>query len=115
MREALIEGAIGREWVINVGRRSTLEALAHLICELKLRMDAVGIGADETYPFALTQQDLADALGVTAIHLNRILKQLRASGAIDLKAKTLEVRDWSRLVALAHFSPGYLHLDRAAA
>jgi CRP-like cAMP-binding protein len=115
LREALIEGAIWREWVINVGRRSTLEALAHLICELKLRMDTVGIGADGTYPFALTQQDLADALGVTAIHLNRMLKQLRATGTIDLKAKSLEIRDWPRLLAFAHFNPGYLHLDRAGA
>lgn len=115
LREALIEGAIWREWVINVGRRSTLEALAHLICELKLRMDTVGMAVDGAYPFPLTQQDLADALGVTAIHLNRVFRMLRASGTVDLKAKTLEIRDWPRLLALAHFSPGYLHLDRSAA
>lgn len=101
--------------MINVGRRSTLEALAHLICELKLRMDAVGMGADGAYPFPLTQQDLADALGVTAIHLNRVFKMLRATGTIDLKAKVLQVREWPRLLTLAHFSPGYLHLDRSAA
>lgn len=115
LREALIEGAIWREWVINVGRRSTLEALAHLICELKLRMDIVGIGAGGDYPFALTQEDMADALGVTAIHLNRVLKMLRATGTVDLQAKTLKIRDWPGLLALAHFSDGYLHRDRSAA
>ena len=73
------------------------------------------MGADGAYPFPLTQQDLADALGVTAIHLNRVFKMLRATGTIDLKAKVLQVREWPRLLTLAHFSPGYLHLDRSAA
>ncbi len=115
LRQALIEGAIGREWVINVGRRSTLEALAHLICEMKLRLDAVGLGVDDAYPFALTQEDMADALGVTSIHLNRVLKMLRSMGSISLQGKVLKICDWPRLLALANFSSSYLHLHRAAA
>lgn len=70
------------------------------------------MGGDGTYPFPLTQQDLADALGVTAIHLNRVLKALRATGTIALRDKVLSIHDWPRLLTLAHFSADYLHLDR---
>ena len=114
-REALIEGAISREWVANVGRRSTLEALAHLICEMALRMDAVGLVQKGAFPFELTQQDLADALGVTAIYLNRMLKRLRHTGMIAVRGRTLEVLEWDTLRRLADFNPGYLHLEQAAA
>jgi CRP-like cAMP-binding protein len=115
LREAFIEAAIAREWVLNVGQRNAIEALAHLVCELHVRMDGVGLTAQGRFPFPLKQQHLADALGLSTIHLNRVLGHLRASGQIGLERRSLSVADPPALRALAHFSPDYLHFDQTLA
>ncbi|MHC2103613.1 Crp/Fnr family transcriptional regulator [Methylobacterium sp. CM6246] len=112
----LVDEATLREWLVNVGRRSAAERLAHLFCELLLRMRAVGLASGNSYDLPVTQMDLADTTGLTPVHVNRMLKELREQGLIELKSKRLKILDLPRLRSLAEFRPNYLHLgDQAAA
>jgi CRP-like cAMP-binding protein len=115
LREAMIEGAIAREWVLNLGRRTALEGLAHLLCELKVRMDAVGWGGPDVYPLHIKQQQLADALGLSPIHMNRSVKRLTQTGFAHFGRRQLIVSDFAALARLAHFDPSYLHLLESVA
>ncbi|MDP4024371.1 Crp/Fnr family transcriptional regulator [Methylobacterium sp. NEAU 140] len=108
-REMLAALALQREWTAGVGRRSAIERLAHLFCELHLRLAAVGLVADATFPMPVTQPDLADALGQTSVHINRTLRELRAAGLIELRGRRLTIRDLPGLKALALFDPAYLY------
>ncbi|TXN76592.1 Crp/Fnr family transcriptional regulator [Methylobacterium sp. WL18] len=107
--EAQVSAAIHRAWMSSLGRRAARERLAHLFCELYLRLKAVGLANGNTLPMPLRQPDLADALGLTSVHVNRTLKDLREDGLISLKARRLEILDWARLQAIGQFSPRYLH------
>lgn len=109
---ASVEVAIQREWTFNVGRRDKLEGLAHLFCELYHRLDAVGLVEDSGYHMPLTQLDLADALGATAVHINRVLKALRGAGLVVLSQRRLTIPDLAALEKVALFDPAYLHLHR---
>ena len=112
----LVDEATLREWLTNVGRRSALERLAHLFCELLLRMRAVGLASGDGCDLPVTQADLADTTGLTPVHVNRSLQELRKQGLIELRNKRLKILDLPRLRALAEFRPNYLHLgERAAA
>ena len=109
-RETLISAAIHRAWITSLGRRDARQRFAHLICELYLRLEAVGLADDHIMPMPLRQPDLADALGLTSVHMNRTLKAMRTGGLIELRSRRLEIRDWAGLSALAEFSPQYLRL-----
>jgi CRP-like cAMP-binding protein len=117
MRETLATAAIQREWSVSLGRRSAIERLAHLFCELHARLDAVGLADGASCPLPLTQTDLADALGQTSVHINRTLRDLRGQGLITVRGRRLTVHDPGGLAELAHFDPTYLHFtagtDRA--
>jgi CRP-like cAMP-binding protein len=115
LREATINAEIAREWIVNLGRRTADQRIAHLVCELCTRMDLVGVGADGAYPFVFTQQDISDAQGLTAVHVNRIMQQLKARGLIDLKARSLTILDRPGLERLGMFDPGFLHLRQRSA
>ncbi len=116
LREAVLRAEITREWVVNLGRRTANERIAHLICELCARMDAMGIGADRVYPFPFTQQDIADAQGLSTVHVNRVLKQLTGGGLFELRLRTLRVLNRRKLEEAGLFDPAYLHFrSRAAA
>lgn len=115
LRETMIEASVAREWVLNLGRRTAQEALAHLLCEICLRFDALALAPDGKYPFPLKQQHLADCLGLSNIHLNRVVKQLREAGLFDIERRTLALKDRSGLERLAKFSPDYLHFDNPRA
>jgi CRP-like cAMP-binding protein len=116
-RETLIEGAIFREWVLNVGRREAYQRMAHVFCELLTRLRAVGLVEDHACDLPITQGEFADATGVTTVHVNRVLQQMRADGLIELKGDRLNILDWERLKQVGEFDPTYLHLesDQAAA
>jgi CRP-like cAMP-binding protein len=116
-RETLIEGAIFREWVMNVGRREAYNRMAHVLCEMLTRLRAVGLVEDHACVLPITQGEFADAMGVTTVHVNRVLQQLRAEGLIELKGDRLFVPDWDGLKEAGEFDPTYLHLesDQAAA
>jgi CRP-like cAMP-binding protein len=114
-RDTLIEAAVFRQWVINVGRRQAQARMAHLLCELLVRLRAVELVEDHVFDLPLTQAELADALGITNVHVNRVLQDLRGAGLISLHGKTLKVLDWKRLKEVGEFDPTYLHLVKREA
>jgi CRP-like cAMP-binding protein len=107
--DTLIDSSIFREWVVNVGRRDSRARIAHLLCELASRLDGIGNGHDRRYDFPLTQEQLADATGLTSVHTNRTLQSLRKDGLIQLTARSLTVLDWDGLSAVGDFDELYLH------
>ncbi|CAA2101816.1 Nitrogen fixation regulation protein FixK [Methylobacterium bullatum] len=112
---ALIDEATLREWLVNIGCRSALERIAHLFCELLVRLRAVGLATEDSCDLPMTQHELADTTGMTTVHVNRSLQELRRRGLIELKGKNLKILDWSRLKSLAEFKAGYLRVEGQAA
>lgn len=110
--DELVAMAIQREWTLNLGQRTAFERIAHLLCELYIRMQAVGQTSGNSITFPLTQVDLADATGLTAVHVNRTLQELRKGGLIELQSKTLTIPNMDALKGAAMFNDNYLHLDR---
>ena len=110
---SLVDEAILREWLVNMGRRPAEERLAHLMCELLMRLRAVGLADGGRYELPMTQADLGDTLGLSTVHVNRVLQALRAKDLVELKSRTLVLLDPDRLMDFAGFNPNYLHLDRA--
>ena len=108
----MVDSAILREWIIDQGSRDARERLAHLFYELLVRYRVVGETTDDALPFPLTQEELGDAMGMTAVHANRTLQQLRSEGVIQLENRVLTVLDRERLRSIAQFEPKYLHLVR---
>ena len=113
-RAALVEGAISREWVVNVGQRPALSRLAHLFCELMMRMEAVGLAQNGSCPLALTQEALSEATGLSVVHVNRTLQALRAQRLLSFGQGRLTIHDWPALARLAGFEADYLHMRTAA-
>jgi CRP-like cAMP-binding protein len=107
-RETLIDAAIFLEWVLNVGRRDAYTRMAHVLCELLTRLRAVGLVEDHACDLPITQGEF----GVSTVHVNRVLQQLRADGLIELTGDRLKVPDWDRLKEAGEFDPTYLHLVR---
>ncbi len=110
-RLALTELSIAREWLVNDSRPAEKRA-AHLFCELLARLQAVGLARENSFELKLLQTDLAEALGISAVHVNRVLQGLRASELIDLQKHVVRVPDVARLQAFAEFGPAYLQLGR---
>ena len=110
----LREEAITREWVVNIGQRTAYERMAHLFCELFYRMRAAGKVEDKTFQLPLTQSVLADTLGLSSVHTNRTLQDLRRGGLITFRSGVLTVRNLPALEKAAFFSSDYLHMERAA-
>lgn len=109
-RDTLIDGSIFREWMCSIGRRSARVRVAHLICELFLRYRNVGLVEDRSMPFHLTQTQIGDALGLSVVHVNRVVKSLRRDGLISLASRRLTIGDWAALVDIGDFDDAYLHL-----
>lgn len=107
--DTLIDASIFREWVVNVGRRDARTRIAHLLCELAFRLEKIGAGRAGMFDFPLTQEQLADCTGLTAVHTNRTLQSLRKDGLIQLSAKSLSILDWEGLQAVGDFDELYLH------
>lgn len=107
----LVEEAIVRQWLVNVGQRTALERLAHLFCEIYIRMQAVGLATPAGCELPVTQSELADTVALSTVHVNRTLKELRRVGLVSMGGKSLLIHDLPGLMALAMFDPGYLHLD----
>ncbi|WP_424629620.1 Crp/Fnr family transcriptional regulator [Bradyrhizobium sp. SYSU BS000235] len=108
--ETLLMGTIQREWAVNLGRRMALERVAHILCELFERLRPVGLLDGNTCSFPLTQMDLADATGLSVVHLNRTLQELRSAKLISLRERILRIEDLNGLKRIALFSPTYLYL-----
>jgi CRP-like cAMP-binding protein len=111
-RDTIVDAAMFRLWMVGLGQKSAHERLAHLLCELLVRFKAVGLAEDEqTCAFPMTQTELGDALGLTTVHVNRVIQDLRRDGLITLGKGFLCINDWERLWQRAKFNPLYLHLD----
>jgi CRP-like cAMP-binding protein len=108
----LVDESILREWLASMGQRSADKRIAHLFCELLLRQQLVGAAGEHDCPLPLTQPMLADILGITTIHVSRILRDLRLAGLIQLKDRRLNIPDVGRLRTFCDFDPSYLHLIR---
>jgi CRP-like cAMP-binding protein len=111
----LVDEAVLREWMVGMGRRPADKQIAHLFCELRLRLRSVGLVSDATFELPVTQEEMADTVGMTPVHVNRVLQQLRQAGLIALKGKALTILDVERLEAFADFDPNYLHLQKRRA
>ena len=111
-RETLIDAAIFREWVTNVGQREGASRMAHVLCELLVRLRAVDLVEDHACDLPITQTEFADAVGFTTVHVNRVLQQMRAEGLIETQGTRLKVPDWEKLKQVGEFDPTYLHLVR---
>ena len=110
-RDTLVDAGIFRAWMIGLGRRSAYERIAHLFCEMYLKLEAAGLADGHRCQIPLTQCDLADALGLTPVHVNRVLQSLRGQGLITLKGSNLVVERWDELVETGEFDPAYLQLS----
>ena len=107
-----LDAAIHREWAVSLGRRSALSRLAHLFWELNIRLGIVGLAEDGSYELPLTQEDLSECLGMTAVHINRSLQELRARDLIRVQHKRVTILQPDELANVAEFNPAYLYLDR---
>jgi CRP-like cAMP-binding protein len=107
--DTLIDAAIFREWTVNVGRRNSRERTAHLLLEFATRFRTAGLMTDNTFDLPLSQVDMSDALGITAVHLNRTLQWLRGERFIRTHSRSVTIENWPGLIALAGFDPVYLH------
>ncbi len=108
----LVDEATLRAWIVNLGRRDAAERIAHLFCELHARLQLVGLAEEDHFSLPLTQEVLADALGLTSVHINRVLQRLRSEGLIELGGGDLRILDLAALRKMAGFDPSYLHRGR---
>jgi CRP-like cAMP-binding protein len=109
--ETLIDASIFREWVLNVGRRPAIARIAHLLCEFALRLEAAGLAEGGSYDLPMTQEQIADAAGLTSVHVNRVLQELGRMGLIERSRRSVTIPDWERLRKIGDFNSRYLHLE----
>lgn len=107
-----MDAAIHREWEVSLGRRTAMSRIAALFCEMKLRLEMVSLTEGPSYEFDITQTDLAECVGLTPIHVNRTLKELRERGLVQFKSGRVTISDWAGLVTVAEFDPAYLYLGK---
>ena len=107
----LRDASVHREWILSIGQRSGIGRIAHLICEMYVRCRAAGLTDGASFPFPLTQIELGEACGMTSVHTNRMLQQLRREEAVAMSMKKVRILDWNRLAEIAEFDPSYLYLD----
>ena len=110
--DSLVTAAVQREWTTDIGQRSALERIAHLLLELFHRLESVGLIQGDSFELPLTQADIAEAMGMTSVHANRVLQELRGTGLIEWSNKRLTILDRAGLERVAQFNPNYLHLQR---
>ena len=110
--DTLVDASIFREWIANIGRRDARTRVAHLLCEFSLRLEVAGLGAQTNYELPMTQDQLADATGLTSVHVNRTLKSLERDGLIERRTpRFIDIGDWRKLAEVGDFNSAYLHLE----
>jgi CRP-like cAMP-binding protein len=107
-----IDSAIQRSWLVSLGRRNPASRLAHLVCEIYLRLEVVGKASDNQFDFRVGQAELADMLGLSVVHTNRTLQELRSQNLLTWRNGVVKILDWNALANLAEFDPTYLNLFR---
>ena len=106
----LVDEAIMREWIVNLGARQAEERVAHLLVELLYRLRAVGLATDKGYALPLSQEKLGECTGLSAVHVNRVLTRLRKAGLVSFQRHRVAIDNLEALRAMAGFDPSYLHL-----
>ena len=109
--DTLIDAAIFREWIVNVGRRDSISRISHLLCEFALRLEAAGLSEDRRYEMPMTQEQIADCTGLTPVHVNRVLKELGRLGLIERDKRAVSIVQWDRLQHIGDFNTRYLHFE----
>jgi len=104
-----VASAILRNWVLNLGQRNAFERIGHLFCEMLIRLRCIGMAENDGYHFPVTQIELAEATGLTPVHVNRTIQDMRARGLVSLQNRELKILDFARLANLVMFDPAYLH------
>lgn len=112
--DILIESSISREWLLNIGRRNALARLAHLLCELHDRVNEIASETSDHFEIPLTQEQLADLLGLTPVHINRMVRQLEKMGAIGRPSRSLTILNFDELAKISSFSSAYLHRNNGS-
>lgn len=107
-----LDASIHREWVVSLGRRSAIERAAHFLCELQVRLKMVGLGNEISFPLPINQTELSECLGLTSVHVNRVLRELREAGLAEFKGGVVTIGDLAGLQALGEFDPAYLYLEK---
>jgi len=113
-RETLISGSISREWVLNVGAREAYARVAHVLCELYVRLKAIGRTENDSFVLPLSQSALGEAVGVSSVHVNRVIMALRKDGLIAVAQGVVTILDITRLIEVSSFDDTYLHMRQAA-
>lgn len=108
----LLDGAIHRQWLVVMGRMSAVSHIAHLICEMYLRLKVVGLAADYSFRFPLTQVELADTTGMSAVHVNRTLQELRGMKLLQWQSGVVRILDWEGLQNVGEFNPVFLFQEQ---
>jgi len=108
-RETMIDAAVFREWILGLGVRSASARMAHLFAELRQRLAVVGLADDDAFQFPVTQCELAEALGLSTVHVNRVLQEFRSQGVLDIRKNCVRLIDIEKVVAAGGFDPAYLH------
>jgi len=109
-RNSLVHQSIAREWLVSIGHRTSFERLSHLFCELFERLNAVGLVHSSACEVPLTQTEIADTLGLSAVHVNRTLMELRRAGLLSFQSKQLIIHDYPKLQLISGFNPRYLYV-----
>lgn len=108
----LVEGSSHREWLVGLGLLSAPQRTAHLLCEIYVRLEIIGLASDYRFTLPVTQASLADAIGISSVHVNRVLQELRQLRLVDWKRGMVTIRDWQGLMEAGKFDERYLHLVR---
>jgi CRP-like cAMP-binding protein len=114
-KDTLVDGSVFREWIANVGRRDARTRMAHLLCEFALRLKVAGLGEQNNYEMPLTQEQIADAVGLTSVHVNRTLQHLERENLISRNKRSVWIENWQKLADAGDFDATYLHLKSGEA
>jgi len=110
-RDGTVDASIFAKWVGNLGRKNARARIGHIFCEMGVRSEAARLGSRTSYELPLTQNQLADAAGLTPVHVNRTLQELKRAGMLRFDSGRVDIPDWDALAAIAEFDPSYLLLD----
>ena len=110
-RDATIDSSIMAKWLVNVGQKGAQVRVAHLFCETGIRLEVAGLGTRTRFELPMTQEQLAEAIGITAVHLNRTMQALRSNGLVNFSRGLVEISDWTAFAGIADFEPDYMELS----
>ena len=110
-RDCMVDSSVLAQWVVNIGRRDARSRIAHLLCEVAVRLKAAPASVDVVFPFSVTQTQVADATGLTPVHVNRTIMSLRNDNLVTIRGHTVWIHDWEALAEIADFDPEYLQVD----